>query len=175
MNENTIRELLTRYMNGETTLAEERVLKGYFAAATEEELPADIAYARAMFGHFAEAVIQKPEKEFGTPAAHIRHTFSRTRRIWAAAVAAAVIVAAILLVQPKGDTVGDVVYCYINGKPVTDFELAYAYTKDAFGLFENNMKKTGEYLTPIEKVGRSIESLCSLELLSLFISGEQNN
>ena len=166
MNENAIRELLARYMEGETTLAEERVLKGYFALV--DEIPADIEYACAMFGHFAAAASQRPGR-----ALEIRGSASapRNRRrrtwIWTASAIAAAVVMAILFVPLKGDTDGEVIYCYINGEPVTDFELAYAYTQGAFGLIEGNIKKAEESLIPIGEAGNLLESLRYLELLGL--------
>lgn len=180
MNENTIRELLGRYMDGETTLAEEKALGEYFAAA--DEVPADIAYAREMFRYFGAAAGAKPERAFDIPAQEamppVRKPRSsrRAHRIWAwagsAAAAAAAIVAVAMLVSQNGKPEGEVVYCYINGEPVTDYDLAYAYTQGALGLIEDNMKKPGEYLMPIEYIGNSLESLRCLELLGLFTDDE---
>ncbi len=180
MDKNTIRELLARYMDGETTLAEERVLKGYFTTVAQDALPADMAWAHGLFGYFGAAAAEKTEKEFvgqavnEAPVAPERRSGRRARGIWvwAGSAVAAAVVAAVLFVSPWGNPAGDVIYCYINGEPVTDFELAYAYTQGVFGLFEDNVKHAGEALFPIEEIGYSLERVRGLELLRHFTVNE---
>lgn len=58
MEYNEIRELLTRYWEGETSLEEEDLLRSFFAE-TREELPADLLEGAALFGYF----VQEGERE----------------------------------------------------------------------------------------------------------------
>ena len=180
--EGSLRELVERYFEGSTSLGEEKALREYFVSA--EEIPADLEYVRAMFGLFSGAAEEKsqrafvaPEPEKGTESQSASASTNRkagpirrSRRIlaWSGSVAAAVIAAIVISLSINREPATDTVYCYINGEPVTDYELAYAYTQGAFGLIEDNMKKPGEYLMPIEEMERSLESLRYLELLGLF-------
>lgn len=202
-NQTEIRALLERYFDGETSLAEERALSDYFASSPS--IPADLEYARAMFGHFAHASGQAftpaPEvchiastdatgsatnqtslPDNGTAAAAITAPHGtqsasaapapkprkRRRKIiaWAGSAAAAIAAGLILTFTLISDR--EVVYCYVNGEPVTDYDLAYAYTQGALGLIVDNVRKPQEHLLPIEELERSLESLRYLELLGLF-------
>ncbi|SFW23040.1 hypothetical protein [Chitinophaga sancti] len=51
MEYNEIRELLSRYWEGETSLEEEELLRSFFAG-NRQELPADLREAAALFGYF---------------------------------------------------------------------------------------------------------------------------
>ncbi len=177
MNENTIRDLLARYMDGETTLAEERVLKGYFASEESRGLPEDLAWAGPMFGYFGamaaertgEAFVKPTREEAPSPAMNKPVVSGRVRRMWlrAGGAVAAAVVAVVLFISLRGGSGGEVIYCYIDGQPVTDFELAYAYTQGAFGLFEDNLKKAEESLFPIGEVGSALENMRGLQLLGI--------
>ncbi|WP_343672946.1 hypothetical protein [Chitinophaga sp.] len=52
MEYNEIRALLTRYWEGETSLEEEELLRGFFAEH-QQGLPADLQEAAPLFGYFA--------------------------------------------------------------------------------------------------------------------------
>ncbi|RFM33866.1 hypothetical protein [Chitinophaga silvisoli] len=51
MEYNEIREILSRYWEGETSLEEEDLLRSFFAG-NRQELPADLLEAAALFGYF---------------------------------------------------------------------------------------------------------------------------
>lgn len=70
MEYNEIRELLTRYWEGETSLEEEAVLRSFFAVH-QQGLPADLQEAAGLFGYFVtEAERAVPEFEVVQAIAH---------------------------------------------------------------------------------------------------------
>ncbi len=138
--------LLGKYFDGETTLTEEQQIREFFTY--EEDIPAELKYAQAMFGHFAEAACVT-----GKPAVHPEQTLSGKRQARPAAPArehrgkrglkyylagavsaAAVIAATLVLTTNVGNEFGaeQTVYCYIDGEPVTDLDLAFEYSRQAF-------------------------------------------
>lgn len=168
-NQTQIRALLERYFDGETSVAEERTLREYFAACPD--LPPDMEYARTMLGYFAEAAEGRCSV---SPALKAAAPHKRRRKIvaWAGSAAAAVAAGLILTFNLVGSK--EVVYCYINGEPVTDYDLAYAYTQGALGIIVDNVRKPQEHLIPIEELERSLESLRYLELLGFFTDETDN-
>ena len=86
-----ISHLLCRFMNGETTLDEERMLEEYFR--TEKHIPEDWADYKEMFAYFESGMTDMPIS--------VRH-----RLLWPWAVAAAAIVIAIILLPSSPDIKG---------------------------------------------------------------------
>lgn len=104
-----ISHLLCRFMNGETTLDEERMLEEYFR--TEKHIPEEWADYKEMFAYFESGMTD-------TPVA-VRH-----RRLWPWAVAAVAIVITIILLPSFPD---------INGS------LAHNEQQDTIMTLENNL------------------------------------
>ncbi len=129
------KELLERYWEGQTTLEEERALKEHFASegtSTPESV---------IFGAFAEAA-QRSSADTKMFVPNIgRH---KKRRVWtiAAAAAAVVMIMATAVLTERRPTV----YAYVNGEPVTDYETAYAYTRDALTLLGDNLNTSLQYI-----------------------------
>ena len=86
-----ISHLLCRFMNGETTLDEERMLEEYFR--TEKHIPEEWTDYKVMFAYLESGMTD-------TPVA-VRH-----RRLWPWAVAAVAIVIAIILLPSSPDIKG---------------------------------------------------------------------
>ncbi|MCH2046298.1 MAG: DUF4974 domain-containing protein, partial [Saprospiraceae bacterium] len=70
-----LQSLLNKYMEGETSVAEEKQLKKYFQNTSE--VHPDFAYAQAMFGHFVESKKDYFTTEESTPTAP-KHLVSKT-------------------------------------------------------------------------------------------------
>ena len=96
-----ISHLLCRFMNGETTLDEERMLEEYFR--TEKHIPEEWADYKEMFAYFESGMTD-------TPVA-VRH-----RRLWPWAVAAVAIVITIILLPSSPDINGSLAH---NEQPDT--------------------------------------------------------
>ena len=154
-----IRNLLEQYFEGGTTSEQERELRAYFA--NNNDVPAEEEYARAMFGYFEQAAGEKggawkrPQTIF---------SLSRARKIAIAVSAAAIVAAVVTTSLVKVAIPQQMVYCYVDGKPVTNYETARGYAQKALGLISESVQKPLEYITP----GREVSSaLKKLELLSI--------
>jgi hypothetical protein len=143
-NRSEIEELLNRYFEGETSLQEEQTLKEYFLNA--DNVPAKWNYAKAMFTGFSSNkevtshIVAVKKKKKGMP----------LKRIAAAvAVVALLSVSATLLIPKEKE-----IYCYVNGKPVTDYELALKHAERAFGIMEKEISKPAQSL---DLIGKEVE------------------
>lgn len=148
--EKKIRVLLDLYMDGATTLDQERELKRYFNSGSE--IAPDLQYARIMFGAFAGGV------ETGSPSVESRGVekhksvgLARKLWIWGGSVAALLAVVFVARIAFEGHVEPQTVYCYLNGEPVTDYNTAEEYTEDALQLIAQSLNKPIEYLAPMER------------------------
>ena len=155
-----IRRLLALYFDGATTDAQEQELREFFARDT---VPADLAYAKAMFGAFAttaadtcsftdallsERLLRRTE---GEAECHPR----QGRRVRLAAllttVAAAVAVLCTLYLSDRRENTE--IYCYLNGEPVTDIDIALRQVNMAERLLKAGVHSTAT------GAGRSLDAL----------------
>ena len=161
-----IRRLLALYFDGATTDAQEQELREVFARDT---VPADLAYAKAMFGAFAttaadtcsftdallsERLLRRTE---GEAECHPR----QGRRVRLAAllttVAAAVAVLCTLYLSDRRENTE--IYCYLNGEPVTDIDIALRQVNMAERLLKAGVHSTATGADAIREAGRSLDAL----------------
>lgn len=134
-----IEELLNKYFEGETSLQEEQTLKEYFLNA--DNVPAKWNYAKAMFTGFSS------NKEATSHTVAVKKKEMPLKRIAAAVAVVALLSVSVALFVPKEKEI----YCYVNGKPVTDYELALKHAERAFGIMEKEISKPAQSLDLIEK------------------------
>lgn len=110
--ETNIRELLRRYMEGESTQAELRLLKEYFDS--EQDLPEDLRAFAQMF-----AII---DEEMPTPSAEALDRFSsplkenrRSFRLWPLLAAACIAAVAFIILMPTEEE-ENMAIAYVDGK-----------------------------------------------------------
>ena len=112
--EKNIRELLHRYMEGESTQAEQKMLREYFDG--EQDLPEDLMAYAQMF-----AVI---EEETPTPSTEALDRFSegqllkakRTLPLWPFIAAACIAAFAFVLLAPPQQKEESMAIAYVDGK-----------------------------------------------------------
>ena len=138
-NRSEIEELLNRFFEGETSLQEEQTLKEYFLNA--DNVPAKWNYAKAMFTGFSS------NKEVTSHTVAVKKKEMPLKRIAAAVAVVALLSVSVALFVPKEKEI----YCYVNGKPVTDYELALKHAERAFGIMEKEISKPAQGLDLIEK------------------------
>lgn len=153
-----IRQLLDLYFEGEATLEQEKRLKEFFAGSN---VPADLEYARAMFGFFGKASGER----MGDPvvfSAPRKRTRARGWMYRAVSAAAVVAIAAVVTfkVTDKGDRE---MYCYVNGVPVTDMELAARQAEMAVRILEGNVKASAYGLEVAGKAGKPLEQAVKIK------------
>ena len=134
-----IEELLNKYFEGETSLQEEQTLKEYFLNA--DNVPAKWNYAKAMFTGFSS------NKEVTSHTVAVKKKGMPLKRIATAVAVVALLSVSVALFVPKEKEI----YCYVNGKPVTDYELALKHAERAFGIMEKEISKPAQSLDLIEK------------------------
>lgn len=98
MDYNTIKALLDRYFEGETSLEEESLLRQYFQ---QEDIPAEWANYQSLFQFFQREGEKGTSPEFdeklrnsGNKNAPLKVISLRSRRLWRAAAAAVILLAA---------------------------------------------------------------------------------
>ena len=138
-NRSEIEELLNRYFEGETSLQEEQTLKEYFLNA--DNGPAKWYSAKAMFTGFSS------NKEVTSRTVTVKKKGMSLKRIAAAVAVVAILSAGAAMLIPEEKEI----YCYVNGKPVTDYELALKHAERAFGIMEKEISKPAQSLDLIEK------------------------
>ncbi|MBQ5938052.1 MAG: hypothetical protein IJL50_09465 [Bacteroidaceae bacterium] len=131
-----IRELLARYMEGESTQAELKLLKEYFDG--EQDLPIDLIPYAQMF-----AVI---EEETPTPSTEALDKFSeeqvlKTQRrlpLWPFIAAACIAAFAVILLAPPQQEEENMAIAYVEGKMLNDKQVAMQMGENALQeIFSN--------------------------------------
>ena len=131
-----IRELLHRYMEGESTQAEMKQLKEYFDG--EQDLPVDLMPYAQMF-----AVI---EEETPTPSTEALDKFSeeqvlKTQRrlpLWPFIAAACIAAFAVILLAPPQQEEENMAIAYVEGKMLNDKQVAMQMGENALQeIFSN--------------------------------------
>lgn len=155
--------LLEAYLAGNSTREQEQQLRRYFLSSSD--VPAELEYARAMFGYF-----QKQQQVQFAPKRTARIT---RRRLWSIAGSVAAVIAvgvtlAIMLVPEKHH----VVYCYINGVAVTDYNQALSQTCAVLDFVGESVAEPTQYLSTL---GQFSESMEQLEELTRLLNADQLN
>lgn len=134
--ETNIRELLRRYMEGESTQAELKLLKEYFDG--EQDLPADLVPYAQMF-----ALI---DEETQTPSTEALDRFSaeqikaarRRVPLWPFIAAACIAVFAVILLAPPQQEEENMAIAYVEGKMLNDKQVAMQMGENALQeIFSN--------------------------------------
>ncbi len=164
--ERELREFFTSGVAVPDSLKYAEALFGFFAGAAEETGPAGFIPGASIDSQPADARSNGRGGASPVAAAGIRGG-RRVARIAAGVVSAAAVVALGVLLF-KGPAVvsggagdgamsdgsdGPVVYCYVNGMPVTDLDLALAYTEEALNHI------SGAISSPVEQAAAAFERL----------------
>lgn len=103
-----------------------------------------------------------------------RRSFSLVFRSAAAAVAAVIIVLGATVFRPEPQTV----YCFVDGRPVTDYHAAMEEGARVFEIISESLDKTASMLQPLDEVSRAmkeLERLGAFESLSTETGNERHN
>ena len=165
--EQKIRELLESYFDGDTTLEEEKTLRDYFSPGTH--VPPELQYARDLFTFFhasAKETMSAPvapseaRERVAPTGSQKSHRFQRRHIYYAvASTIALLVVTGYLLFTPvsvKEET--QIVYCYVNGVPVTDLQVAKQYAVEALELLTESLQKPIKHLDHLKALQHSIEN-----------------
>lgn len=132
--------LLDLYFEGNTTIEQERLLADYFASPQSDP---QFDYAKPMFDYFAATAAQEHQFEIRLPFEQPEHKVNLWHRyrkpiVWALSAAAAVAVALTTVLSIEYSR-NNTVYCYLNGHPVTDPQLACEQAEMALSLLHSSL------------------------------------
>ena len=131
MNEETnIHELLARYMEGDSTQEELRMLKEYFDSA--KDLPADLKPYAQMFALLDDKQAT-PSVEALDRFAEKQVAVRRRNPLWPLLAAAACIAAFALILLAPPQKEENIAIAYVDGKMITDETLAMQMGKEVLG------------------------------------------
>ncbi len=112
-----LRQLIDKYFDGKTTLAEEHEIKNIFKST--KDLPADLQDLKPYFAYLVNASGEKSTRTLKFEEKKRKIIPLRVLRYVAAAAAVILITFSIFKQREE-----KIVYAYINGKAITDKELA---------------------------------------------------
>lgn len=157
--EKEIRELLELYFEGSTSVEQDKILQSYFA---QSDIPSDLVYVKAMFGHFDTCSGQTTDIEIKLPVEKKRVSLHRKLIYSFTSVAASV--AIMFLVMWNVNQKSETIYCYLNGHPVTDIELAREQAQVAMNILGDGIVKTVHSIDNINMTGAQEEVIKSLTI-----------
>lgn len=148
MDYNRIEILLQKYLEGTSSLSEEKELNIFFTE--NEHIPEKLLFAKDLFCHFNEVKTHTYTKKFETKAQINKNKFYILVGI------AASLLLGLFLLSPTMNSDNKVIYAYIDGKAITDISIAEEYTKhilySASKNLDNGTKSlniAGKYANPI--------------------------
>ncbi len=141
-----IKDLLNQYFEGNTSIADEQELRSFFN--NKERIPADLEYGKALFSFI------KDEKNISYNNS-INNKKSHSRLLYYISGIAASLFLGIFLYIIKPEPKNKIIYAYINGKPITDKNIATNYSKQALLAISQNLDrgtKNLDYLGQLNKI-----------------------
>lgn len=152
MDYNRIKILLEKYFDAETTVSEEKELKTFFTH--EKEIPQEFEFAQSMF-----AYIKKEQAVSYSKAIKYEKSNKRIFYYISSVAASILIILSTYFLFQKSDN--QVIYAYVNGKAITDKNVAAKYSIDALLKVSQNLDngtKNLNYLNQLNKVEKLIKS-----------------
>ena len=114
--EEYIQQLLDKYLDGDTSIAEEEALRGYFIHSGDD-IPEERRPYKALFTYIVEERADKTVTKRTVTSSHVKFkALLRYRRVYAALTAAAVLIAVMMISLPHAEKN----YAVIDGKVYTD-------------------------------------------------------
>ena len=123
-----IEKLIEKYLEAETTLKEEQILKNYFS---NNEVPSHLESYKKMFAYFDSSSLDVSEKRISLPK-------NKSIISWLAVAAIAVFFVSVFSIQQSG----------INEQ--REAELAYMETQKALNLISNSLNKGNNAIAQLQ-------------------------
>ena len=133
MNNKRLETLMESYLQGESSIAEEQLLREYFASP-DAKIPDKFLYAKALFGYFDTAAAEN------CPPAKRRSRINPLLRVARIALPLAAAVVLAFLLMPTQSGPEKIAYCYINGQPVYDREFVESQAELALSTLSSTLQ-----------------------------------
>ncbi len=142
-----IETLIEKYFNAETSLEEELLIKSYYKNTPQKEMPESLLVYTDMFGFFEaeKKYIESPKREY--------RSFYRSMLRWGTVAAAAILLIAFFLINPRND---DSFRLVIDGEQVNDSELAVT-------VANNRLEKVNSIMQQLDKANNTLNSVAKVE------------
>jgi len=141
-----IKKLTNKYFEGNTSLQEEKKLIRFFNE--EKNIPSELNYAKSFFLFITEEKSKTYDKA-------IHPNRLKPKLIYyISGIAASILIAAFLILS-HSKTENEIIYAYINGKPIYDKNEAERYSKLALYSISQNLDagtKNLSYLSKLNKI-----------------------
>ena len=152
---NNIKELLQKYFEGDTSLAEESILKNYFL---QENLPDDLKQYQTMFVCFEQAQTETLsdanfEERFKKQVSFKKHHgLVYHIAMWSSAAAASIVIAlgSIYYAERQSN------YMIVNGKRINDPEKAMMMAAEKLNLVTGKFNNSVSHVQQIGHVGKQL-------------------
>ncbi|MBE9468666.1 MAG: hypothetical protein IMY72_10175 [Bacteroidetes bacterium] len=142
-----IENLLNKYFEAETSIAEENELRIFFS--NNKDIPENLIFAKSIFKAFNEEKSIKFHKKIHLPKRNIK------RYIYITGIAASLIIS-MFVIFPKMDTKRNkIIYAYYNGQAITDKAIAEKYTKQALFAVAQNFNNGTKNLNKLSQFNKS--------------------
>lgn len=140
-----IEDLLYKYFEANTSIAEENELKAFFNS--NENIPENLLYAKKLFAVFTEEKQVILSKEIIT-----QKTSKRKLFIYISGIAASIVIAVFIMFinTPKNE----IIYAYINGKAITNKVVAEQYTRQALLAVSKNLDNGTKNLNKLSEFNK---------------------
>ena len=147
-----IKALLDKYLEGNTSLEEEKILRKFFDE--KQDVPEDIQYAKHMFSSFRNEASGKPD--FVIKDHKVIHFRKRNIFVLTGIAASILLIIGYFLINNSRND--QIIYAYFDGKPVHDKQFAINETKRALMLISSNLNQGTRDLNYLAKINE-IEQL----------------
>ncbi len=147
--------LIEKYLAGETSINEEKLIKRYLEG--NNDLPEKYQQLKQMFNYFGNVGKEKSTLKLDDVIPN-KKPAGKTRRImfWAMAACIALLISVFVFNIERNEPK---VYAYINGKPVTDKDVAMAETQKALLLISNKLNEGTSNLNHLKEFNKAEEIL----------------
>ena len=141
-----VKELLDKYFDGTSSLKEEQLIKEYFAYT--KEIPTELIAAKALFDQINEEATEQCEFE---PIISPSKNWLSTRFIIRFAASIILLFGLFYFIQQPVD---EQPYAYINGKAITDKNIAIKETKKALFSITTRLNQGTKDLSKLSKFNK---------------------
>ncbi|PKP09339.1 MAG: hypothetical protein CVU09_11720 [Bacteroidetes bacterium HGW-Bacteroidetes-4] len=151
-----MKQLLEKYYEGQTSKQEDRQLRNLLKLYVGSD--AELLEAQSMFSLYDDEAKETVNIDFDKLIE--QHKSHKVRKVYfglTTAVAASLIAFAMLFMLSNPQD--QIVYAYVNGKPITDKQEAIAYSKQAMNTLSSNLNKGTSGLNYMEKLNKPADLL----------------
>lgn len=147
-----IDELLDKYFRGETTLAEEKLLKSYFASS-------DVVSVHESYRDYFRVFELESKEKMSDPLKKVLPVQKFNKRLWIRAFSYSGIAAAILLTLWIQRPQQSVNYAIVAGNRIDDPEYVQKYAEKKLNKVNEILKNSMEPMNSVKTVRRSLQRM----------------